>query len=141
MIGIDSLVPDLQMTWQVPACWEVDPEIFFGPADSPEGAPVHTWERRALAVCADCPVLATCRAEALEYAADEQYGVVGGMTAGQRRAVLRGSRLGQSRARQTRKRGRDVFPFLPGARRSTRSSVPAVISAGGADRRPRLTRP
>jgi hypothetical protein len=140
MIGIDCLAPDVQVARPAPACWEVDPEVFFGPADSSEGGPVHSWERRALAVCAGCPMLTACRAEALEFAADEQYGVSGGMTAGQRRAVLRGSRPGSGRARQTRKRGRDAFPILRAQRRSTRNS--AVISASaGVDRRPRLTRP
>ncbi|MGH3695350.1 MAG: WhiB family transcriptional regulator [Pseudonocardiaceae bacterium] len=98
MICIDCLAPDFQVTRQAPACWEVDPEVFFGPADSSEGAPVRSWELRALAVCAGCPVLATCRAAALEFAADEQYGVIGGMTAGQRRAVLRRSRRKHDRA-------------------------------------------
>jgi hypothetical protein len=140
MIGIECLAPDLQVPRLAPACWEVDPEVFYGPADSSEGEPVHTWERRALAVCAGCPVLATCRAEALEFAAEEQFGVIGGMTAGQRRAVLRGSRPGQGRSRQTRRRGRDAFPLLRAQRWSTRSSAANSASAG-ADRRPRLTRP
>jgi WhiB family redox-sensing transcriptional regulator len=140
MIGIDCLAPDLQVTRLAPACWEVDPEVFYGPADSSEGEPVHSWERRALAVCASCPVLATCRAEALEFAADEQYGVIGGLTAGQRRAVLRGSHPRQGRPRQNRRRGRDVFPLLRAQRWSTRSSA-AGSASGGVDRRPRLTRP
>ena len=80
MIGIDLLAPPQQVTGQEPACWAVDPEVFFGPADSRVGAPVHAWERRALAVCASCPVATACLAEALKYPADEQYGVVGGMT-------------------------------------------------------------
>ncbi|MGH8933125.1 MAG: WhiB family transcriptional regulator [Egibacteraceae bacterium] len=63
--------------------------MFFGPADSAQGAVVHRWERRALGVCARCAVVAGCLAWALEFPASEQYGVVGGMTAGQRRAALR----------------------------------------------------
>lgn len=64
------------------------PEIFFGPADSPAGAPPNAWESRALAVCATCPAIAACLAEALRYPGWEQYGVVGGTTASQRRALL-----------------------------------------------------
>ncbi|MGH3766455.1 MAG: WhiB family transcriptional regulator [Pseudonocardiaceae bacterium] len=140
MISVDCLAPDLQLPRLAPACWEVDPEVFYGPADSAEGDPVHTWERRALAVCAGCPLLATCRAEALEFAADEQFGVVGGMTAGQRRAALRGLRPGHRRARQTRRRGRDAFPILRTPRWSTGGSA-ASSGSGGVDRRPRRTRP
>ncbi|MGH3885664.1 MAG: WhiB family transcriptional regulator [Pseudonocardiaceae bacterium] len=77
MIAIDRLAPHQQVAGQKPACWAVDPEIFFGPADSPAGALVHVWERRALAVCAGCPVVTACLAEALEVPAAEQYGVVG----------------------------------------------------------------
>lgn len=76
---------------QVPSCSTVDPELFFGPADSPGAGSLLDWERRALAVCAGCPVVASCLAQALEFPVDEQYGVVGGATAGQRRAVLRAS--------------------------------------------------
>jgi hypothetical protein len=71
-----------------PACWGVEPEAFFGPADSRPGNPLYTWERRALAVCASCPVAAAYLAEALVYPAAEQYGVVGGMTAGQRQEAM-----------------------------------------------------
>jgi hypothetical protein len=84
---VDILVPQLQTVGPEPACWTVDPEVFYGPADSTDGGPPsHAWERRALAVCARCPVLRACRTAALEFPASEQCGVVGGMTAGQRRA-------------------------------------------------------
>lgn len=72
-----------------PACGGVDPEVFFGPTDSPEGGPIHSWERQALSVCAACPLSAACLAAALTFPARDQHGVVGRMTAGQRRAALR----------------------------------------------------
>ncbi len=134
MITIDRLAPDLLVTGQRPACWEVDPETFFGPADSPAGRSLHVWERRALAVCAGCPVAAACLAEALEFSPADQYGVVGGMTAGQRRAVLRG--------RRSRRGGHKGLPLLGGGRRPVRSSGPAPApTAGGAQRGPWPARP
>ena len=120
MIGVDCPTPDdLQITWQQPACWEVDPEVFFGPADSSEGGRRYTWERRALAVCGRCPVMAACRATALEFPADEQYGVIGGMTAGQRRAVLQRSGRGPGQVPRPRTGDHETDRQLlgvPGAR-------------------------
>lgn len=98
MTGVDRVTPPQQVAGQEPACWGVAPEVFFGPADSPDDGPVCGWERCALAVCTGCPVAAACLAEALEFPAAEQYGVVGGMTAGQRRAVLRASRRRPTRS-------------------------------------------
>jgi len=69
------------------ACRDVDPDIFHGPADSPDGHPLYAWEKAALTVCARCPVAPACLAEALTYPAGEQYGVVGGLTASQRRRL------------------------------------------------------
>jgi WhiB family redox-sensing transcriptional regulator len=74
-----------------PACSTVDPELFFGPDDSAVAGAMFAWERRAVAVCTGCPVGAECLASALEFPADEQYGVIGAMTAAQRRALLRAS--------------------------------------------------
>lgn len=74
------------------ACRGVDPEVFFGPADSGEGGQPYRWEWRALEVCWSCPVVAVCLREALEWPAEDQHGVIGGMTAGQRRAALRSLR-------------------------------------------------
>jgi hypothetical protein len=59
--------------------------VFFGTADSPVGGPLLAWELRALQHCAGCPVLSSCREEALTVPGLGQYGVVGGMVASQRR--------------------------------------------------------
>lgn len=75
----------------VPACSGVDPELFHGPTDSPQGRPPFGWERRALRVCAGCPAVAQCLASALEFPAEEQHGVIGATTAGHRKAMLRAS--------------------------------------------------
>lgn len=74
--------------WGARACAGLDTELFFGPGDSASGASQHRWERRALMVCRVCPVRAACLEVALEFPAPEQHGVVGGMTAGQRVALL-----------------------------------------------------
>ncbi|MGH4010968.1 MAG: WhiB family transcriptional regulator [Pseudonocardiaceae bacterium] len=133
MITIGHLAPAVQTAGQQPACWGVDPEMFFGPADGSAGRPLHIWERRALAVCAGCPVAAACLAAALDFPATDQYGVVGGMTAGQRRALLRG--------RRSRRGGRNGLPWR-GERRPIRGSGPAVAPAAGvAQRGPWPARP
>lgn len=71
------------------ACDDEDPEVFFGPVDSCGPEKLLAWERRALAICAHCRLRERCLAEALRHSAGQQHGVVGGMTAGQRRALLR----------------------------------------------------
>lgn len=75
-----------------PACSDVDPELFFPPVDTPEGAQPSPCENAALAVCAGCSVRAACPEVALGHPGREHYGVIGGMTAGQRRALLRAAR-------------------------------------------------
>jgi WhiB family transcriptional regulator, redox-sensing transcriptional regulator len=79
------------------ACVGVDPEVFFGPADSPADGPLFDWELRALRVCVGCPVRLACLEEALTVPALGEFGVVGGMAAGQRR-VERARRQRESRA-------------------------------------------
>lgn len=69
-------------------CQEAGPEAFYGPADSGPGARLFAWEWMALEYCCSCPVEAACLAEALSWPAKDQFGVVGGMTAGQRIATL-----------------------------------------------------
>ena len=75
----------LALDWRTFAvCTDADPEIFF-----PVGDPGDPFDRRnaeALAWCAVCPVRSDCLAFALDWMPD---GVAGGMTAAQRREVLR----------------------------------------------------
>lgn len=84
-----TVVAGHEVPGQLLACTAVDPETFYGPADSQPDGPLYAWERRALAVCASCPVRAQCLAEAMTWAVRDQHGVIGGMTAGQRQAALR----------------------------------------------------
>jgi Transcription factor WhiB len=119
VIGVNRFAALQQVGRLEPACWGVDPEVFFGPADSPSSSSLHRWERRALAVCAGCPLRTACLSEALEFPAVDQYGVVGGMTAGQRRAALRTSRRGRGRTQRSA----------------------ATLSARGPHRGPRPARP
>ena len=72
----------------------VDPEIFF-----PTAKPRDLRERqeaRALAVCARCPVVASCREFALEHLSE---GIAGGLTTAQRDEVLRDRHRAERAAR------------------------------------------
>lgn len=75
------------------ACRRSDPELFFPVPDFI----VPGAAKAAKAVCAGCPVRVPCLAYAL--AAREKYGVWGGATEGERRAMIR---AGDRRARQPR---------------------------------------
>lgn len=80
------------------ACADEEPEVFFGPVDSSKDTQLLAWEKKALALCATCLMRERCLAEALRHPAAHQHGVVGGMTASQRRALLRGRRLKSAQA-------------------------------------------
>jgi WhiB family redox-sensing transcriptional regulator len=67
------------------ACRDADPEIFFPVAES--GPALARAQAEALDYCAVCPVRAECLAYALD--SGEEFGVWGGMTAEQRRDLLR----------------------------------------------------
>jgi WhiB family redox-sensing transcriptional regulator len=68
------------MSWHERArCQGSDPEMFF---DHRKGA-----ERRAKAVCADCPVRLECLTASLSFRAE--FGVWGGLSGPERRALLR----------------------------------------------------
>lgn len=73
--------------WQYQgACRDLDTEQFF----HPEGERGGTRKRRddaAKAICAQCPVINQCREYAL--AAQEPYGVWGGLSAEERREIIR----------------------------------------------------
>jgi WhiB family transcriptional regulator, redox-sensing transcriptional regulator len=67
------------------ACRDENPELFFPISVSPEHERPTPDERRALAICHRCPVRAACLAAALRDPKSHEYGVMGGMTASQRR--------------------------------------------------------
>ncbi len=69
------------------ACRAVDPELFFHP-EGERGPRKERRESAAKAVCARCPVLASCRAHAL--AVREPYGVWGGLTEDERESIVSG---------------------------------------------------
>lgn len=65
--------------WQLDGlCRGYDSSVFFHP-EGERGRARAMRERKAKEVCARCPVLAQCRSHAL--AANEPYGVWGGMSA------------------------------------------------------------
>ena len=82
------------------ACQGTDLVLWYGPP-LPEEDPAgyvedpeqRKWrERRALAICADCPVRAPCLAEELRLPESKQFGVRGGTTETQRRVRIRRER-------------------------------------------------
>jgi WhiB family transcriptional regulator, redox-sensing transcriptional regulator len=67
-----------------PACWAEDPELFFPIGHT---GPAALQIEEAKAVCHRCPVMAECRADAL--ARGEEFGVWGGLSEQERRALQR----------------------------------------------------
>ena len=81
--------------WQLDgACRRVGPEVFFHP-EGERGPSRLSRELAAKSVCARCPVAVQCAAHAL--AVREPYGVWGGMSEDERRALKR--RAARNRAR------------------------------------------
>ena len=77
-----------RQVWASALCAQVDPELFF-----PEkgGSPAA-----AKAVCAECPVSALCLAT---FGPLVDHGVIGGLTAKERRLLRRGRRRGRGLTR------------------------------------------
>jgi WhiB family transcriptional regulator, redox-sensing transcriptional regulator len=72
--------------WQYQgACHDVDPDTFFSP-DAERGKRRVLREQAAKALCARCPVIEQCRDHALRV--KEPYGIWGGLTEGEREALL-----------------------------------------------------
>lgn len=79
---------------RAPRCADYDPDRMFPLHESERPGQRTTGEARALEVCAGCPVLAACRRAVLELDGSTPlaYGVAGGMTREDRRAVRAASR-------------------------------------------------
>lgn len=75
----------------------VDPELFFPVATDTAGPVYDAQVAAAKAVCARCPVVAECLAEALAGIPD---GIAGGLTEVERRALTRRPRRAVSAAEQ-----------------------------------------
>ncbi|MGM0720961.1 MAG: WhiB family transcriptional regulator [Actinomycetota bacterium] len=74
-----------ELDWRAgAACRDVEPDLFFPTAV--DGAALVAEERRALAVCRVCPVLAACRAWAI---VEQPHGIAGGLTEDERRRARR----------------------------------------------------
>ncbi|MFC8008722.1 WhiB family transcriptional regulator [Streptomyces cinereoruber] len=71
---------------ELASCSTVDPELFF-PDNTRESA-------EAVEVCKQCPVQEQCLAWAMERG-ENRFGVIGGLTAKERRALNRGKGLGR----------------------------------------------
>ena len=72
--------------WQYQAaCRSLPTEMFFHP-DGERGPRREAREKAAKAVCAQCPVLAACRAHAL--AVQEPYGIWGGLSEEERFEII-----------------------------------------------------
>jgi WhiB family redox-sensing transcriptional regulator len=79
---------EAEMRWQDrAACKGMDPILFFGPEHAETVKEKREREDAAKAICNACPV----RSECLDYALDakEAYGIWGGMTELERKALLR----------------------------------------------------
>jgi WhiB family redox-sensing transcriptional regulator len=73
--------------WQLQGlCRGVDSSVFFHP-DGERGPARLQRERRAKEMCRRCPVMAQCRAHALEVG--EPYGIWGGLSESERDLLLK----------------------------------------------------
>jgi len=98
----DSVYVDLRRGIWLPLalCRGVDPELFYPVSEKPQAA------EAAKAVCARCPVCASCRADVLATEAhgvpDAIHGVCGGLSAAERRELHPRVVAARDRARAVR---------------------------------------
>ena len=99
-----SMMADPPAGWKSRPCRGVSLELFYGPPEAGDGPNGYdepgdqkAWrERRAKQVCEGCPVRGWCLEQELTLPAYDQWGVRGGMTARERRGLLRARRRGES---------------------------------------------
>jgi WhiB family redox-sensing transcriptional regulator len=77
--------------WQYDGlCAGVDSSVFFSP-EAERGAKRERREETAKSYCRRCPVIERCREHALSVR--EPYGVWGGLTEGERAAIIRTAKM------------------------------------------------
>ena len=78
------------MTWRDrAACRGINPEIFYPHAGSPRGRVTKASKALALSLCAECGVVTPCLDFALSTPLNQDFGIWGGTTAGQRDKMRR----------------------------------------------------
>jgi WhiB family redox-sensing transcriptional regulator len=92
--GRRTVILESSQSWhELAACRGEPSELFYGPEG--EKLPQRlAREKRALEICARCPVRAECRSHAQRR--PETYGVWGGTTESSRSAARRGSTIRKS---------------------------------------------
>jgi hypothetical protein len=91
-----SMMTDPPAGWESRPCRGMSLELFYGPPEAGDGPGGYDeppdqrrWrERRAKQVCQACPFRPLCLASELKLPAHQQWGVRGGLTARERRALL-----------------------------------------------------
>lgn len=81
--------------WDDRPCLGTDLHLWYGPGEGePEECPSERRWREDVAkrVCAACPVIGHCLSIELALPLDDQWGVRGGMTAQERREMIRARR-------------------------------------------------
>ncbi|MEV5568708.1 WhiB family transcriptional regulator [Spirillospora sp. NPDC052269] len=79
--------------WEERPCIDTGDELWFGPGDGAERESLKEARRRvqlAKQTCAECPLTLRrhCLEQALQFSAEDQHGVCGGLDARERRALL-----------------------------------------------------
>ncbi|WP_051468444.1 WhiB family transcriptional regulator [Actinomadura oligospora] len=79
--------------WEQRPCIDTGDELWFGPGDGADRESLKESRRRvelAKRTCAECPLALRryCLEQALQFPADEQYGVCGGLDSHERRALI-----------------------------------------------------
>src|SRR5512135_1307302 len=123
---LPAALPDSAGWQQAAACRFEDRDLFFPPEEE-RGRYAGFREAAAQRICRSCPVREECLGYAL--AADERYGVWGGMTAEQRARRRRGKRGGGPDGKAAR---------VPRTGNLARAALPPVSrrAAQDASRRP-----
>ena len=118
--------------WMLLAACRGRPDLFFAPDDSETRSQRRRREANAKAVCARCDVRMDCLKDSLE--SDERFGIWGGLTARERRALRRGSGgvAARSSAFPRSEEGSEKFSPQDIAGPGRLARLPAVVVQGRA---------
>jgi WhiB family redox-sensing transcriptional regulator len=119
-------------SWRLRArCRDADPELFF-PPPGPEGMARAEQAKR---ICAECPVRTKCRAYGL--AIHDQFAVLGGLSAYDRRQMRPPRRVAQCGTRSGYRRHRDNDERACAACKKANSEYTCKIERRRRERAPR----